>query len=151
MSLLIRSRQSVEKARWGLCRQTVVAKAAVKVPAHYLWRYRRCGHPRRWNLSRFTIHVADAHAAALRWSWPLSPVTPYTTAQAVEGTSSSDLAAVLSVQPQRVETHQQRRDIAQLIFIYDSCSKQTATITPLLLLTTAFLDILGGQFVEYRL
>lgn len=64
----------------------------------------------------------------LRWSWPLPPVTLYTTAEAVKGTSSSDLAAVRSVrpvQPQRVETH-------QLIFIYDSCSKQTATVSGLI-------------------
>lgn len=60
----------------------------------------------------------------LRWSWPLSPVTLYTTAEAAKGTSSSDLAAVpsvLPVPPQRAETHQQR----SFLFMIPPANKQT--------------------------
>lgn len=46
---------------------------------------------------RWPSHVAAAHAACLRWSWPVSPVTAalgvYTTGEALRGTSSSGGAA----------------------------------------------------------
>lgn len=98
MSLLIRSRQSVEKARWGLCRQTVdkatahyfiqITPPPLLLKASITWEGESSLNPHS------VIHVADTHAAALRWSWPPSPVTLYTTAEPVKGTSSSDLAAV---------------------------------------------------------
>lgn len=114
MSLLIRSRQSVEKARWGLCRETV-DKATVKAAAHYFKQitpqlHESFSHPTNLGAA---IRVADTHAAALRWPWPVSPVTLYTTAEPVKRTSSSDLVSSCGL----LKHIWQCRNTVQLIFI----------------------------------